>query len=141
MKLLPYTSLPFSIPLLTCVNHVLGPTPMLHLVNRTASLLENVFSNHCNRDALPPTECAERWIWRISHYTPKAACLERACALKIYLSFYGVHSTVIIGHSISQGPLALHAWLQTDTRLFFYEENFSENWRSDAAVDPSIPSV
>ena len=141
MFLLPYLSIPLTIPILTYVNHRRGPSPALRLTNKTADLIQNWFSPNHNINSLPPTECAERWIWRISHYTPKAACLERACALKVFLSFYGVSSTVVIGHSNSDGPLALHAWLEAGKKQFFYDGNFSANWRSDADVEPSMPSV
>ena len=58
-------------------------------------------------------------------FVPGAACLETACAAKIWLSCCGISSRIVVGHAENTFPL--HAWLEwTEGTLF----------RSDDAMTP-----
>lgn len=140
LDVISFSSIPIFLPLLTLVNHLRGPSPTLRLTNRSATFLQMHLHPWHTPQPMPKIAAAERLIWRLSHYTPKAACLERACALKIFLSCYGIPASVVIGQRLRAHTLLLHAWLETSEGAFFYDENFAENWRSDNDVEPSMPS-
>lgn len=138
---LPLLSIPITIPLFTWINHSSGPKPLLQLTNQSADKLSHWMAHTPLAYTKPDIHRAERWIWRISHVCPKSACLERTCTLKIFLAFWGTPSTIVIGHANTHSNLLLHAWLETENAKYFYDENFSANWRSDNDVLPSMPNV
>lgn len=138
---LPLLSIPVTIPLFTWINHKSGPKRLLQLTNQSADKLSHWLIHTPLAYTQPDIPRAERWIWRISHICPKAACLERACALKTFLAFWGTPSTIVIGHDNTNSNILLHAWLETENTKYFYDEKFSANWRSDNDVLPSIPNV
>lgn len=106
------------------INRVSGPYTTIQMGRKAADCLLDVVPKSKHHVAVNDIALALKLIDRFMP-RPWIACLETACAFQIWLAVHGENSTVCIGKRIENGRLLMHAWVRTDSAVFFDDARFT----------------
>ena len=103
---------------------VLGPYKTIQDARRASEAVRRVVPP----SRTPVTPQSLGWFYRHLRYRtcPGIACLEKSCALELWLAFHGQKSRVCLGRRPDGGACLMHAWVESGTVSFFEDARFIE---------------
>lgn len=119
--------LPLPVAIFTLINQCAGPLPCIQTAESTSKIALKIaqklkISRQCDARKM---QKSLRRLQRLIRLIPRAACLETACALKIWLALGGQKSQIQLGKRTENATLLMHAWLDAEPAPFFYDSRFT----------------
>ena len=114
--------LPLPMAGLAAYNHFCGPMQTIRL---SASISAKILNFARKQKIISPKDISLE-LSVLDHLIPHRimACLELSCAMQIWLALHGNSSHVVLGKRVENSQILAHAWLETSSEPFFFDDRF-----------------